>query len=183
MVTPREENRVATCNVRPGATLQAALLFFGGALGAGCGAAPPPASTVVEPSPIAALPEVTPRDALPLAMREQHVADALAELGTAELALDEALAPAAIAPPTAPRPPPREDRATKDRPAAQALPGEPRSGCETACMALASMTRSARFVCRLAGSADERCTEASARVRRAEARVSQASCACPAIDS
>lgn len=148
-------------------------------MAAGCGAAPSEPQPLTPPVVIDQ-PEAL-RDVLPPALREQHVADAFAELGMAERALDDALSPVSIAPPTSSaRPTPRDAGGPKDTGPPRAHPGEPSSGCETACLALASMQRSARYVCRLAGSGDERCHEASDRVRRAESRVSGASCACPA---
>jgi hypothetical protein len=51
--------------------------------------------------------------------------------------------------------------------------------CSTACSALASMERAADHLCRLAGSADERCSSARSRAKSASARVHAACPTCP----
>lgn len=125
--------------------------------------------------------------------------DALAELERAEDELDQAIgAPAqrdegrAVAeaaqpgapPPAAPSPPSPivPDSRTAPSPRATAAGGEPPAKkieaeptsappCETACRALASMSRAAQHLCGLAGDADQRCDAARARVKSATDRV------------
>ncbi|WP_438036819.1 hypothetical protein [Sorangium sp. So ce204] len=124
--------------------------------------------------------------------------DALAELERAEDELDQAIgapaqrdedrAVAEAAQPGAPPPaasPPRPSvpdsraapspRATAagGEPPAKKLEAEPTSAppCETACRALASMSRAAQHLCGLAGDADQRCDSARARVKSATDRV------------
>lgn len=121
-------------------------------------AAPPPS-----PSGVSSLP---PQE------RERHVADAEAELSYAERALDESLRN------------PRPRLEPKKKPVSKAeeqSPADPASDtCSVACTALASMRRSAEFLCRLTGPDDGRCAQARARVERARARIERAECRCPA---
>jgi hypothetical protein len=62
-------------------------------------------------------------------------------------------------------PPPREER----RPGAGAA-------CGASCRALASMKRAVDALCRMAGDADERCTEARRTLEDSTARVAQCGC-------
>lgn len=86
------------------------------------------------------------------------------------------------APPQAQPIPPSATRATERAPHAEdvgkASDGDEESGtpCELACRALASMKRAADAVCRLAGEADPRCTDARRRVSESETRVAACSC-------
>jgi len=143
-----------------------------------CGAPPPavtpPAEIRVESGP--------PDDGLSPSDRELHVADAFAELTNAERVLDETLAPTQTKVPPGPRAPthPNDSAASGATPPSTSSATNP--GCETACLALQSMRRSARFLCRLTGPGDERCSNANARVAVAERRVAAASCACATRD-
>ncbi|WP_437718732.1 hypothetical protein WMF45_21285 [Sorangium sp. So ce448] len=122
--------------------------------------------------------------------------DALAELERAEDELDQAIgtpahdegravaeaaqpgAPPAASPPSPSVPDSRaapSPRATAagGEPPAKKIEAEPTSTppCETACRALASMSRAAQHLCGLAGDADQRCDSARARVKSATDRV------------
>ncbi|XYI03334.1 PASTA domain-containing protein [Sorangium sp. So ce1128] len=86
--------------------------------------------------------------------------------------------PAAQPPATAPAPPPAPDsapRATaagRERPSKKAEADQVSAApCETACRALASMSRAAQHLCGLAGDADQRCDAARTRVKSATDRV------------
>jgi hypothetical protein len=111
---------------------------------------------------------------------EPHIRDAEVELLRAERALDEAM-PRAEA--TARALPPPPDKKKAEEPESERAPkrgGEaPRDPCGTACIALASMARSAEHLCRLAGPADARCSGARSRVQAAEERVRATCGACP----
>ncbi len=136
----------------------------------------PPAKLAVAPEAPApsapaepALPPAGP--ALPPGERARHIADAEAELSYAERALDESLR----------NPRPRSE--PKKKPAVKAEESAPEpvtDTCSIACTALASMRRSADFLCRLAGPEDGRCAQARARVESARARVERAECRCSA---
>jgi hypothetical protein len=108
------------------------------------------------------------------ASMEPHIRDALAELERAERTLDGLVAPQPErAGDSRPTTPPRAG-AKKDTPQAPAPPSKsaPASGpCGTACDALASMRRSATYLCRLTGDGDPRCAQALERVRVASERV------------
>jgi hypothetical protein len=133
--------------------------------------APPASDTGAEEPPSAPAPVLDPNE------RARHIEDALVELGLAERALEVTL--------NAPRPAPGSPP-VKPAPTKPVKPGTPgtgptpsaESGCETACMALASMRRSASYVCRLAGAQDNRCTTANVRVKAAEERVRTACAGC-----
>lgn len=179
-MTPREDRRTGGVNGRGSTPLHAVVIFLGAGLLTGCGAAPsPPREAPVElPGP-----PVDP-SLPPLGEREPHIADALAELELAERALSVSLGPpeAPSATPKAPPTPPLGPRGRETPLEATKKSGaqeeEPAIGCEVACRALASMRRSARYVCELAGPADPRCTNAEARVGGASDRVASAKCVC-----
>ncbi len=68
---------------------------------------------------------------------------------------------------------PREDvHAESDEMSSDSAP----SPCQTPCRAIASMRNAVRAICRLAGDADPRCTEAKGRLSASEARVSSCGC-------
>lgn len=139
---------------------------------AACGAGAPPESPKVAPAPVVTeAPAADSPTTLPTPDREVHIEDALSELRDAERALDvEMQKPAAPK-----RPPPHPETHPEARP--ETRPSDERS-CQIACVALASMRRSADYVCKLAGSGDPRCVDASSRARRAEAKVTASCGAC-----
>jgi hypothetical protein len=57
-----------------------------------------------------------------------------------------------------------------------AAPPPPPSPCEQACRALSSMKRAKEAICRMAGDADTRCTDATKAVADGESRVTQCKC-------
>ncbi|MBK7582726.1 MAG: hypothetical protein IPI67_21335 [Myxococcales bacterium] len=77
--------------------------------------------------------------------------------------------------PAAPAPLPAQPAPT---PTTEAAPSAPRSPCETACKALASMRRSQERICEIAGDEHERCGWAKKRVSDASERVEHAGCSC-----
>lgn len=50
------------------------------------------------------------------------------------------------------------------------------SPCETPCRAIASMRNAVRAICRIAGDADPKCTDAKGRLSASEARISSCGC-------
>ncbi|WP_438011393.1 hypothetical protein WME89_23705 [Sorangium sp. So ce321] len=87
-------------------------------------------------------------------------------------------APSPVAPPPAPAPPaaadsaPRATTAGGERPSKKAEAEQVSAApCETACRALASMSRATQHLCGLAGDADQRCDAARTRVKSATDRV------------
>ncbi|MFO0552681.1 MAG: hypothetical protein U0271_30095 [Polyangiaceae bacterium] len=144
-----------------------------------CAGRPPTASEELEqtasPAPTASPSTSTtsePAVNLPPSERDKHVGDAQAELELAEWTLFRSLGePVASTPPG-------QSTATrghnKVKPAA-----EPQPGCETACMAFGSMSRSAEYICRLAGAGDARCINARSRVSDAKSRLERKGCGCP----
>ncbi|WP_437663973.1 hypothetical protein [Sorangium sp. So ce1182] len=79
---------------------------------------------------------------------------------------------AAPAPPMAPDSAPRATTAGGERPSKKAEAEQVSAApCETACRALASMSRAAQHLCGLAGDADQRCDAARTRVKSATDRV------------
>ncbi|WP_437786241.1 hypothetical protein [Sorangium sp. So ce1097] len=164
----------------------AAPLCIGAVALSGCGGgaaaqAPPP----MAPEPAGAT-FTPPQEEAPAETAE----DALAALERAEGELDRVLgAPresegrvaqeSASPPPTAPAPaPPASDGAPRATAAGAARPSKKAevdkgaaAPCETACRALASMSRAAQHLCGLAGDADQRCDAARARVKSATDRV------------
>ncbi|MGK3983407.1 hypothetical protein WME99_10230 [Sorangium sp. So ce136] len=89
-------------------------------------------------------------------------------------------APSPAAPPPAPAPAPpaaadsapRATTAGRERPSKKAEAEQVSAApCETACRALASMSRAAQHLCGLAGDADQRCDAARTRVKSATDRV------------
>jgi hypothetical protein len=181
--TPWEEASDVGVNAVTSSSLQGLRSFFFATVAlvvlGGCGSAPPEPAPPTDVSVERAVPD----DGLSPGDRELHVADAFAELGRAERALDESLAPAPVS--SAPRPP-KTPPTSPSSPAADAASppkeGALHPGCETACLALLSMRRSAKFVCRLTGPADGRCANANERLAAAERRVAAASCGCPTGD-
>ncbi|XXT24408.1 hypothetical protein WME94_23015 [Sorangium sp. So ce429] len=86
--------------------------------------------------------------------------------------------PAAPPPATSPAPLPAPDSAPRATTAGQEHPSKKAEAeqvsaapCETACRALASMSRAAQHLCGLAGDADQRCDAARTRVKSATDRV------------
>ncbi|WP_437594031.1 hypothetical protein [Sorangium sp. So ce1000] len=170
----------------------AAALWISAAALSGCGGASvAQAPAAAEPAGAASM---APHKGGPIETAD----DALAELGRAENELNQALgapgqrdegrAVAEAAPPAAPAPaapPPRPDVSDSHpapSPRATATGGElpakkaeaettSAAPCETACRALASMTRAAQHLCGIAGDADQRCDAARARVKSATDRV------------
>jgi hypothetical protein len=143
---------------------------------AGCGSASTPQvapSPAPPPADVTAAPPVITTD-LPPAERQQHIEDALGELTESERALDREIARRAANRQSSPPPTPKKpipDKPTGQRPTAPSTPeqAEPKDrSCEIACVALASMRRSAAYVCKLAGDGDARCVDARTRVRRSE---------------
>jgi hypothetical protein len=142
--------------------------------------------------------------AMPSARAPATIEDAQADLERAEADLGRVLAPtpgpgatgsaapfgapAAAQPvaPAAPPPPPPSVASEAPKPTAPAQASAPdraaeataASPCDVACRALDSMERAADHLCALAGSADDRCSGARARVESAEARVRAACPAC-----
>jgi hypothetical protein len=111
--------------------------------------------------------------------------EAAERFASAERQLDDMFAPGAgaepgIAPPGPPTPmaPPPSGAPPTMQKSEQTPLAQDR--CTNACRALASMQRSAARLCDLAGSEDARCSDVSARVERAQARVRQA---CPACEA
>ena len=80
-----------------------------------------------------------------------------------------------------PQPGPRDAVPARPSPSAPEPPvrsGTVATPCDIACRALSSMKKSADRICELAGTADERCTRARARVSAAEQRIRRAQCEC-----
>jgi hypothetical protein len=184
--------------------LVTATMFFG----AGCGAAPAPNAgfgdtTLAGVSPREASPPQNLNEAeAQLALAERNVFGAFGQNKlepqgqfaqppgqTAQGALPSATSPAS------PPPPPTGDAVSSFRKdsetqandakpeagAAQTAPhldGVSSSPCETACRALASMSRSADHICLLAGDSSDHCTNARERVRAASERVRQSCSDC-----
>ncbi|WP_437641267.1 hypothetical protein [Sorangium sp. So ce854] len=165
----------------------AAPLCIGAVALSGCGGgAAAQAPAPVAPEPAGAT--FTPQEEAPAETAE----DALAALERAEGELDRvlgapggsegrvALESASPPPPTrspAPAPPasdsaPRTTTAGAERPSKKAEADKGAAApCETACRALASMSRAAQHLCGLAGDADQRCDAARTRVKSATDRV------------
>lgn len=142
----------------------------------GCGGAQAEKAEDVRPH----VSEPPPTDAMPdVPNREVHIQDAELELERAERALDQGVAArrtTPLAPPQPQLPPPQPIPPTQPGtkpPTPSPSPPSPQaqSSCETACIALDSMKRSAKYLCELSGSRDARCASAEDRVRRAERRV------------
>ena len=81
-----------------------------------------------------------------------------------------AVTPSASAPP----PPAADTSAAGGAPFRTPTASE--DSCATPCRAMASMRRAVAAICRLAGDADARCTDAKSVLERNEARVAQCSC-------
>lgn len=128
-------------------------------------AAPPPAAYPEDEK--AAEPETPPQRELTPAEKAAHIEDALHELDDAERALKRSFE--------------KKKRTEKPTPGEAVPPPTPVDApdCVTACSALRSMTRSAGYVCRLAGEGDARCARAKERVTGAEKRIATARCSCP----
>ncbi|WP_437932110.1 hypothetical protein WMF37_23610 [Sorangium sp. So ce291] len=83
-----------------------------------------------------------------------------------------ATSPAPPAPPAATGSAPRPTTAGREHPSKKAEAEQVSAApCETACRALASMSRAAQHLCGLAGDADQRCDAARTRVKSATDRV------------
>lgn len=170
----------------------AATLWISVAALSGCGGASV-AQAPVAPEPAGAT-EMSPHKGSSI----ESADDALAELGRAEDELNQAIGaptqrdegravaeaaqPGAPPPATSPPSPNVPDDRVAPSPRATATGGEhpakkieaePTSAppCETACRALASMSRAAQHLCGLAGDADQRCDSARTRVKSATDRV------------
>ena len=117
------------------------------------------------------LPPPSAEEQLTPAERLLHIEDALSELTEAEHAVDREL-----------RRVPPGGRRTELQPPPVFTPGSPKTRpaqpCEVLCVALASMGRSANYLCKLAGASDSRCVSARDRFRRASDRVTTTCGAC-----
>jgi hypothetical protein len=148
----------------------------------GCGAGAEKAEDV---SPVTA-PAPPGGDAMPnVPDREVHIQDAERELERAERTLDVGIAarragPPGVSPPTPPTPPEPGPTSPKPgtKPPSENTTPQAGSSCETACIALASMKRSAKYLCELSGTGDARCSSAEDRVKRAERRVREVCGSC-----
>jgi hypothetical protein len=156
------------------------LLALGLVCAVGCGASKQAAPADAPPAPGAEAPEATSLAEEGEANAELDTADDAARaFADAERQLDDMFQPAdepapivpdtstTAQPGTAPPAPPRAEALAADR-------------CTNACRALGSMRRSAARLCELAGQDDQRCSEVTARVQRAESRVRQS---CPGCDA
>jgi hypothetical protein len=166
----------------------AATLWISAAALSGCGGASV-AQAPVAPEPASAT-SMSPHKGSAVETAD----DALAELERAEDELDQAIGapaqrdegravaeaaqPGAPPPAASPPSPSVPDSRAAPSPRATAAGGEPPAKkigaeppCETACRALASMSRAAQHLCGLAGDADQRCDSARARVKSATDRV------------
>jgi hypothetical protein len=169
-----------------GSSLQAPALFFLLALSAACSAAPrdaqaPPPAAEAAPAPATEPPEGDATDpggaetTLSPEDRARHVEDALREIEIAERSLETSLVTPRPRKPKGPQVVPQPVP-----PGPKAPNGEPVSAdCETACVALRSMQRSAAYVCKLTGPGDHRCERAERRVRAAREKIVRAACSCP----
>ena len=143
------------------------------ALVTACGSADPP--MMAPASPPVARRVASPADDLSPSERDAHIADALWQLRQAEEKIIDTAEKKKELRPHAGKP-------AADAPADASKSEESTSSappCDVACSALASMQRSAGFICKLAGDGDARCADARGRVRAAEARVTATCGACP----
>src|SRR5262249_2299070 len=122
--------------------------------------AAPPASPPPAPAPALAGPSMPPASS---SKESRDAAGGLAALSRAEAEIAEALSKGSAR---------RGARETAGGAQPQTEAHQPGGNpCETACRALASMTRSAEHVCEMAGDGDARCHDARARVKGAGERV------------
>ncbi|NUP11737.1 MAG: hypothetical protein HOW73_37295 [Polyangiaceae bacterium] len=166
-----EDRATSRPNAAAKKTLHLAAYFFVLLLGA-CEAPQPKAPEPVAPAVFT----VKEGESLPPEQAAPHVADAEAEILLAEQTILVALSPAKDHPPK-PSTPAQPGAGTGPAPPVVSQ-NEQSSPCAIACSALSSMKRSAAYLCKLTGAADQRCSNANGRVAAAEARVSGAGCAC-----
>jgi hypothetical protein len=151
---------------RPSCLGSAAVLFCCMAVGCGGAASMAPTKTPAAPeSEAPAPPEEEPQT---IEEAQAAIARARAELEGQRHDLDASASSKTTDAPAQPQgdaPPAREER----RPGAGAA-------CRASCRALASMKRAVEALCRMAGDADERCTEARRKLEDSTARVAQCGC-------